>query len=128
MRKLYLLILSQFIGNLSEMNCETPKLLFQEENQGKPKTMEESSKNFLQKLVLGPDRFASEFFLAFKKHTTPWWVTVLEIIKRWKCAQLMLWNQYKYLNNGCLMKMRFFWGHCCFSFFYCKHSRFFFWN
>lgn len=70
MRKLCLLILSQFIGNLSEMNCETPDLLFQEENQGKPKTMEESSKNFLQKLVLGPDRFASEFFLAFKKHNS----------------------------------------------------------
>lgn len=65
MSKLCLLTLSQFIGNFSEMNCETPNLLL-EENLSKSKTVEESSRNFLQKLVLGPDHFASEFLLAFK--------------------------------------------------------------
>lgn len=53
------------------MNCETPKLLLEEENLGKPKTMGESSRNFFQQLVLGADHFASEFFQAFKEHIIP---------------------------------------------------------
>lgn len=54
------------------MNCETPILLLEEGNLGKPKTMEGSSRDFLHKLVLGPDHFVSEFLPAFKEHMLPW--------------------------------------------------------
>lgn len=33
--------------------------------------MEETSKNFLQKLVLGPDGLANDFFLAFEHNIIP---------------------------------------------------------
>lgn len=87
-------------------------------NLGRLKTMEEVLKNFLKKLVLGPDCFASKSFLAFKEHVIPRWETVLEIIKRWKCARLMLWSHCEYLVTSWKWDSL---GNYHFSF-HCKHD------